>query len=223
MNRTRQTGSVQEPPEIASLFLAGARTVADAIADPSVARAWNLPSVLEEQPVSSLAGHLARGGVWAVSEYLDAGVPPGPVDFESAGEYFASVVSDLSADANRAIRDRAAAVASVGCEELLRTLRERVDALSVRVPGLKPDRLIAVIGGRVMRLEDYLTTRIVEQTVHLDDLARSVDRRPWPMPAGAEALTIAVGLEIARRRSGQTAVIRALYRRGLAGTTLPVL
>lgn len=197
--------------------------VLDAIADPTVAAAWDLPSVLEGQNVSGLAGHLARGGVWVVADYLDAGTPPGPVDFDSAGEYFARFVSDASPDDARAIRDRGAAVAAVGRDELLFTLAERLNALGPRLASLESDHLIAVAGGKVMRLEDYLTTRIVEQTVHLDDLARSLDRDPWPLPANSAALTIAVGVEIARRRSGATAVIRTLYRHGLAGSTLPVL
>jgi len=214
---------VPESVEVASLFLAGARVVATAIADPSVAGAWDQPSVLEEQLVSGLAGHLARGGVWAVADYLDGGTPAGPVNFQSAGHYFARMVSAASADSNRAIRERGAAVASVGQEELVRTLNERLDALEPRLLALEPDQLITVIGGTVMRLGDYLTTRIVEQTVHLDDLARSVGRDPWPLPSGAEGLTIAVGVEIARRRSGATAVVRALYRQGFADASLPVL
>ena len=62
-------------PDVATLFFAGARTIADAIADPAVERAWDLPSVLEDQLVSSVVGHLARSGVWALDEYLHAGTP----------------------------------------------------------------------------------------------------------------------------------------------------
>jgi len=214
---------VSEAPEIATLFLAGARTVAAAIADPSVADAWTRPSVLEDQLVSSLAGHLARGGVWVVADYLDAPAPAGPVDCESAGDYFATFANAASPEDHRAIRDRAAAIGSVGQEELLRTLHERLDGLGPQLMALEPERPIAVIAGKVMRLEDYLTTRIVEQTVHLDDLARSVGRDPWPLPPANESLTIAVGVDIAQRRSGSAAVIRALYRQGLTGSALPVL
>jgi hypothetical protein len=214
---------VTERPTVAELFLAGAEMIATAIADPSVAGAWDLPSVLEGQQVSGLAGHLARTGGWAVADYLDAGTPAGPVDYGSAGEYFAGFANTASPDDHRTIRDRGAAVASVGRDELLRTLHERLADLGPRLLAAEPDRLIAVIGGRVMRLADYLATRIVEQTVHLDDLARSVGRDPWPLPAEAEALTIAVGVDIARRRRGATAVVRALYREGLSETTLPVL
>jgi hypothetical protein len=74
-----------------------------------------------------------------------------------------------------------------------------------------------------MRLDDYLATRIVEQVVHLDDLARTVGHDGWVLPAGAAELAIDVGVDIAVRRGGSTAVIRALYRQGWSESVLPVL
>jgi hypothetical protein len=158
-----------------------------------------------------------------VGDYLDGGTPGGPVDFDCAAAYFAAFVDSASAGAHRAIRDRAEAVASVGRDELVRTIGERLDVLAPALRGLSAGHLVEVIGGKVMRIEDYLVTRVVEQTVHLDDLARSVDGGPWPLPAEAEELTIAVGAEIARRRFGAGAVVRALYRNGFAESTFPVL
>jgi len=208
---------------VASLFLAGARIVAAAVADPAVAAAWEEPSVLEEQSVGSLAGHLARGGVWVVADYLAGGPPSAPVDFESPAEYFSRIVTGVSADGHRAIRQRGAAVAAAGPQSVTSTLQQRLNGLEKVLVDLDPATHIAVIGGKVMRLEDYLRTRIVEQTVHLDDLARSIGREAWPLPAGAEALTLSVGLQIACRQGGSAAMIRALYRRGFAETTLPVI
>ncbi|MCU1490736.1 MAG: hypothetical protein JWM85_2141 [Acidimicrobiaceae bacterium] len=173
--------------------------------------------------MSGLVGHLARGGVWVVADYLDAGPADGPVDLESPGAYFASSACIASSDDHRSIRDRGAAVAAVGREELLRTLQERLNALEPRLRALDPASLIAVLGGKVMHLDDYLATRIVEQNVHLDDLARSVNRDPWPISPEAAALTISIGTAIARLRSGDTALIRALYRQGFADHALPVL
>jgi hypothetical protein len=219
----RQTDTVLKQADVVNVFLDGARVVVAAIADPAVDDAWDGPSVLEEQLVSSLVGHLARGGVWVVGDYLDAGTPGGAVDFDSAGEYFAAFAGSASPDDHRSVRDRGAAVASVGQDELLRTLRERLSALEPRLHALDPAHRITVTAGKVMRLNDYLATRIVEQSVHLDDLARSVGRDPWPISADAQALTIQVGTEIARRRSGTSALIRALYRQGFAEPTLPVL
>lgn len=42
------------------------------------------------------------------------------------------------------------------------------------------------IGETVIRLEDYVATQVIEQTVHLGDLARSVDCERWVVPDGAE-------------------------------------
>lgn len=210
------------PDDVVGLFLEGGRVVAEAIADPAVAAAWDRPSVLEDQLVSGLAGHVARG-VWAVGEYLEAGPAQGPVAFGSAGEYFTAFVDNASTDDHRAIRDRGAAVAAVGRDELIRRLEDWLVVLGPRLRSLEVDHLVAVLSGKVMRLEDYLTTRIVEQVVHLDDLARSIGRGPWSLPTGAQALAIAVGTDIAARRRGSDAVIRSLYRKGFAEQTLPAL
>jgi len=211
------------PADVAGLFVRGARVVAAAIADPLVAEAWDQPSVLEDQQVSGLAGHLARGGVWVVGDYLDAAAPAGPADFSSAGQYFAAFTGSASPAGHQAIRDRGAAVASAGRDHVLRTLQERLDELEPRLGPVSRQRLIAVAGGRVMALDDYLATRIVEQTVHLDDQARSVGRDRWQLPDGAEDLTIAVGVETGRRISGSAAMIRAIYRSGFAASALPVI
>jgi Mycothiol maleylpyruvate isomerase N-terminal domain len=212
-----------DPDDVTRLFLLGARAVATALADPAVAAAWDQPSVLEEQSVGSLAGHLARGGVWVVGDYLDGGVPEAPVTFESAGEYYATLVGLATPAAEQAIRQRAAAVAAGGPAEVLSTLAARLDEVSSRLESLDAAQLIAVVGGSVMRLADYLTTRIVEQTVHLDDLARSLDRPPWPLPPENEALTIAVGAQVGHRLSGAPAMMRALYRQGFTDGVLPVM
>ncbi len=204
------------------LFLLGAAVVRDALADPRVAAAWPQPSVLEEQTIGSLAGHLARGGVWVVGDYL-AAAPPGPdVDIETAAEYFADIADHLSASDHRAIRDRGAAVAADGHGAVLRHLDDRLAALAEQLADEPAARTVAVYAGKVMRLDDYLWTRLVEQVVHLDDLARSLDVEPWRHPPDAAALVIACGAEIGRLRRGDTAMIRTLFREGFA-ESLPVL
>jgi hypothetical protein len=211
-----------EAADAVEIFLGGAEVVATALGSPAVAEAWDRPSVLEDQRVSGLAGHLARAGVWIVNEHL-ATPATGTLDFTSAGDYFATLSSGASPADHRAIRQRGADVAAVGRDELLRTLAERLAALGPRLRSFDPGHLLTVTAGKVMRLPDYLATRIVEQVVHLDDLARSVEQEPWTMPPGASELTIAVGVDMARRRAGSQALIRALYRRGFASELLPVL
>ena len=48
--------------QIVEIFLQGAQVVGAAVGDLAVAEAWDRQSVLEDQRVGSLAGHLARAG-----------------------------------------------------------------------------------------------------------------------------------------------------------------
>lgn len=206
-------------------FLAGARVVLDAVTDPGVVARWGDPSVLEGQTVASLVGHLARGSVWVVEDYLSAEpAAVGPVDIETAAGYFAIVVDRLTPQDHLRIRDRGAAVADVGHGAVVDRLVGAIDRLADRLPAEPVDRLITVYDGLVMPLDAYLWTRIVEQVVHLDDLARSLGREVWPNPPDADALVLACAVEIGRRRFGGPAMVRALFRSGADGEAeLPVL
>ncbi len=202
------------------LFLENAAVVLSAVSDQRVADAWNEPSVLEGQTVGSLVGHLGRGAVWVVGDYLEVDAPERPVDFETAAEYFAVVASLLTDEDHAAIRERGAVVAADGHAHIVARLSSGLDELQHLLPGEPRDRLVSVYASRVMRLDDYLETRLVEQVVHLDDLARSLRIGPWTIAPGAEALVVGCGAEIGRLRHGG-AMIRTLFRG--EGGTLPVL
>ena len=203
-------------------FLAGADVVLAAISDERVAAAWEHDSILEGQTVGGLAAHLARGGVWVVGDYLDLEVPPSDLDFEDAPHYYAQIIDGLTESDHAGVRSRGAVIAAQGRDAVVAQLAGRIDALRERLPHEPPERVLSVYAGKTMRLDDYLVTRLVEQVVHLDDLARSLGIEPWPNPPGADALVIACGADVGRLRRGATAMIRALYRDGTAGT-LPVL
>jgi Mycothiol maleylpyruvate isomerase N-terminal domain len=199
-------------------FLAGARVVVDAVASPAVGSAWDEPSVLDDQTVGGLAGHLARGAVWVVGDYLDQ-PPPAPT-FPSAEHYFATLMTWSDAASNQAIRDRGRAIAAAGQSAVVADARARLAALEARLPGEPADRVTVVAGG-AMRLDDYLATRIVEQVVHLDDLARSVAVGPWPSPDANVRLAVTVGAATGLLRFGGPAMVRALFRDD--ASALPVL
>jgi hypothetical protein len=203
---------------IRELFLDGAQVVVDAISSPAVCTAWDDPSVLEDQTVGGLAGHLARGAVWVVGDYLDQ--PPSTPTFTSAGDYFATLVTAADDASNQAIRDRGRAIAAAGHRAVVAAARRRLAALRARLPGEPADRVTVVAGG-AMRLDDYLATRIVEQVVHLDDLARSVVVEPWPMPDANVDLALNVATATGLRRFGGPAMVRALFRDD--PSVLPVL
>lgn len=195
----------------------------NAVTDQRVAEAWDDPSTLDDQTVGSLAGHLARGAVWVVDEYLDRPIPgSSSVDFDSAAHYYAVITSTLSEADHAAIRQRGAQIADAGHGAVVERLGDALATLRGRLPTEPPNRLITVYGDAVMRLDDYLMTRIIEQVVHLDDLARSLGIDPWPNRPETEALVISSGAEIGRRRRGGRDMIRALFREASPGT-LPVL
>ena len=207
---------------VRELFVHTARVVRDAIALDAVGRAWDSPSVLEEQTVGGLAGHLARGGVWVVDDYLSAAIPDAPF-VSGVAEYFVEADRGLDAEGHRQIRERGAQVAAQGHEEVAQTLASRLQALVAQLVIEPPDRRVGVAGGAfTMLLDEYLKSRIVEQVVHLDDLARSIGREPWPVSFEAQDLVIHVGVDIGRIRSGATEMIRCLYRTEL-DPILPVI
>jgi hypothetical protein len=203
------------------MYLEGAHVVVAAIGAPAVAAAWDAPSVLAGQSVGSLAGHLARGAVWLVGEYLDQD-PPTSATFDSPDAYFAAMVDTLDFAAHQAIRDRGAAVAAAGWASVAADARVRLAALAPRLLAEPSDRLLPVASG-AMRLDDYLPTRIIEQVVHLDDLARSTRGATWRTPDANVRLAVTIGALIGLRRSGADAMVRALYRDGPISPTLPVL
>lgn len=147
------------------LFLETARVVSEAIADAGVGHAWHQPSILDDQLVGDVAGHLARGGVWVVDAYLQADTTLECPRVESAVEYFAHFIASSDSDAHRQIRERGVLVASNGQARLTLMVQSRLAALAKRLPGEPPDRLVNVAGGTLsMALDEYLKTRIVEQS-----------------------------------------------------------
>lgn len=204
------------------MFLAGASQVASTLDDPVVAAAWNSDSVLEMQTIGSLCAHLARGGVSVVGEYLDRGAPDSPPDFDSAGHYFAGVMAMADDAVHASIRQRGADLAAQGWEHVVERLTSSVADLRERLEAEPANRMIEVFDGKVMKLDDYLHTRVVEQVVHLDDLARSLERPAPRFAPGAVQVTIAAAMEIGRRRHGDVELMRSLYRDPANGV-LPVL
>lgn len=158
-----------------------------------------------------------------MSEYLETKVDHEHLDFQSAGDYFTTFAAGATPDLHDSIRARGATVASMGHATIISTLREHLGNLDAQLHRVDPKRPIAFLNGTTMRLDDYLATRIVEQCVHLDDLARSIDREPWELPVDSQALTVAVGVEIASRRHGDRALMHALFRDGFADEILPVM
>lgn len=199
-------------------FVRGAHSVLAALSRPEVAEAWARPSVLAGQTVGSLAGHLARGGVWVVDDYLDQEAPT-EASHPSVEAYYAWVAT-LDEAAHAAIRGRGAALADLGPEAVVAQLGDRLPPLVERLASEPVDRIMPVAGG-TMALDDFLATRLVEQVVHLDDLGRSVDIA-CGAPDDLVASVAHIGLGVALLRHPGTDVLRLLYRSAPPGV-VPVL
>ncbi|HEY8369066.1 MAG TPA: maleylpyruvate isomerase N-terminal domain-containing protein [Thermodesulfobacteriota bacterium] len=182
------------------------------LASPETAARWDAPSALAEFSVRGLAGHLARA-ILVVESYLDAPPPSGPPI--PAAAYFPAVLTtrDLSDPLHVGIRARGEALAADGPAALVAAVDAVLARLRTRLPAEPRDRLVAVTGGHVMRLDDYLVTRMVEITVHTDDLAVSLGLATPDWPAAVSDAVVGHLLAAARRKHGDLAVIRAFTRR----------
>ena len=72
---------------------------------------------------------------------------------------------------------------------------------------------MSVYQGIVIRLDEYLLTRLVELALHIDALCVSVGVPAPELPEAARAAAIGTLVEVARLRHGDTAVLNALARR----------
>ncbi len=202
-------------------FLETAETAIDLVATPACATHWDQDSVLDGYRVGALAAHLGRA-IGTVSTYLRAsdplaGVPPeaGGDTLDAAG-YFTRALVDhdpVDSDFHRRVRERGVEAAKVGPDLVVAGLRTALDDVrsELTAPGVV-DRHVEVIGGLVMRLGEYLDTRLVELCVHIDDLAASLDSPAPPLPAAAwDRVAVAV-VDVAARRHGAAALAMSLAR-----------
>ena len=199
--------------EVRAAFLDTVEVACAVLALPEVARGWERPSALRLLTVQGLAGHLQRGA-GTVDVYLDRPEPSGePV---TAAAYYARALpetEDLSSPIHTAIRERGEQQAAEGPERLAAEAAAAAARLRERLAAEPADRLVSVYQGLVIRLDEYLLTRLVELTLHIDDLCVSVGVPTPELPEAARAGAIATLVEVARLRRGDLAVLRALARR----------
>ena len=195
---------------VRAAFLQAAGEAAVLIGRRDLGERWNDRSTLAELDIGALAGHLARA-VLTVHWYLDMPEPDPPTI--TAGEYFATVTSELGSDANVEIRGRAAEAARGGWARLYLDMGNALDHLRRRLPDERADHRIPT-GDRGLLLDEYLRTRIVELVVHTGDLCRSLE---IPVPEMPDATRVAIGvlLDTAMIRHGASGVLHALSRREL--------
>ncbi len=193
-----------------TLYLQVATVTTKLLADPAVGKHWEDESVLPHLAVSGLAGHLARS-ILQVEWYLDAHV----VDAQpvTASQYYAGLegVADPNSEVSAGVRRRGEEVATEGPTALAERTAAALERLTTRLPAEPGDRRVEAVG-RVLLLDEYLKTRLVEMTVHMDDLALSVGLSTPQAPGGAYRIAIGTLVEVAMLRHGPLAILRALTR-----------
>lgn len=195
-------------------FLDAAAQAAALLARPEVAAAWDEPSALPEMTVGALAGHLLRG-MATVQIYMDGEAPEPGAEPITAAAYFNKIDlgTDIYNERNTDIRARSVEMAAGGPAAVAAQAQAARDALTKRLTDEPDDRMVKVIGGNVLTLDEYLATRIIELLTHADDLAVSLGIEQLPPSPAAATVAFQALLEVARLRHGDTAVLRALTRR----------
>ena len=175
-----------------------------------VAARWDEPSARAGMTVGALAAHLVRAA-GATLAYLDRTDPTTRPDSAllTPVTYFHAAIT---APIHERIKQVSASEATAGPADVAAHCARVAEELRVRLGEEPEDRLVAALGGRMLSLDDFCRTRLIEVLFHLDDLAASIG---LPCPeTSAEGHTIVVDilLGIARMQHGDWEVLRAMAR-----------
>lgn len=202
-------------------YLEAAAAAVRQLRDPAVAEAWAEPSALPGMSVGALACHLA-GQLFSVRNLLKAPArDEEPIPLLDHYKRAAWVEAGLDDKVNVGIRTTAESTAAHGHGALV----ARVEAAFAELP----DRLASQDAGRSVHipwqgwsltLDDFLVTRMMEITVHGDDLAASLGQEPPELPDSVLGPVLGLLVGVALRRHGQSAVVRALSRAERAPATI---
>jgi hypothetical protein len=180
------------------------------IGRPEIAAAWSEPSALAGMTVGALCAHLVRaaGAVLAYLDRTDPAARPDGALLTPVTYFHAAIDSPI----HERIKEVSASEATVGPGEMATQCIELATAMRARLAEEPPDRLVAALGGRMLMLDDFCRTRLIEVLLHLDDVAASVGvARPDTDPAGP-AIVIDILIGIARMQHGDWAMLHALAR-----------
>jgi hypothetical protein len=196
--------------DLRSLVVEAVAAGADVIADAATADRWEQPSALEGMTVGALCAHLVRAA-GATIAYLDRT----PVDRRPDGELLTPVTyfrAAVEAPIHNQIRDVSADEAAIGPLAMAAKCRQLADDLASRFADEPEDRLLTALGGRMLTLDDFCRTRLIEVLLHLDDLTTSTGVvQPEIDPRGpAEVVDICMGIGVDRH--GVWGVLAALAR-----------
>lgn len=196
-------------------YLEAARSAADLVGSRLVAERWDEPSALPGMSVGALAAHLGSQLVLVRDTVRDTAswAEEAPVPLLDHYRRSAWVTAGPEDEANVTIRESADELAGPGSETVVAEVRRAWEDLQTVV---EDTTLPAVVRmpwwGWALTFEDFLVTRMMEITVHSDDLAVSLDVEPPEQPAVVLEPVLSLLTGVAVLRHGQAAVVRALTR-----------
>ncbi len=195
-------------------FFEASESVVALMGSPAVGDRWGQSSLVEGFTVGGLCGHLVRiaarledllidrppcqGHVVPIAHFYNAPTAPGHALDDPVGRF---VVEDGE---GRAL---------AGQDVVVGSFRRLLDNLRVDLENMQPTALVGAARAPncAAHLQDVLATRVVEIVIHGDDVASSVDVS-WEAPPTAVRVALHALLEVARGRSGDLAVLRAVAR-----------
>lgn len=186
-----------------------ASVAADLIARSEVKDRWHDASALEGMTVGALAAHLVRA-TGATLAYLDR-TPPGSASDEPLTKvtYFHAAIDS---PIHERIKEVSADEAAVGHADLAAKARTVAEDLARRLPTEPSDRQVGALGDRMITLDDFCRTRMIEIGMHIDDLAHSVGVETPALNADVTSEIIDIVVGIGRHLHGDWAIIHALAR-----------
>jgi uncharacterized protein (TIGR03083 family) len=196
-------------------FLDAATSASELLSDRAVATGWSEPSALAGFSVGGLAAHLASQ-VTNAELALDLEIPDHPhvalLDHYARSLWFDGEADDRS-QSNQNIVAGGETTAAEGPEAMLARVNRSLARLREELPGQAPGRLgVMPWWTWTLTLDDLLVTRMMEIAVHSDDLAVSVGVPTPTLPPVVVEPVLGLLSQLALRRHGATALLRAYSR-----------
>jgi hypothetical protein len=195
---------------VRELVVEAVDAAATLIASDEVVARWDAPSALTGMTVGALSAHLVRAAGAAIA-YLDRTEPSARPEGEllTPVTYFHAAIDS---PIHERIKEVSATESSAGAADVAARCAQVAASMRTRFADEPDDRLVAALGGRMLTLDDFCRTRLIEVLVHLDDLAASVGVPcPHTDPEG-HGVVIEILIGIARTRHGDWEVLHALAR-----------
>jgi hypothetical protein len=191
---------------------AGAVLVAtDLVLRPEVSATWERESACPDMSVGALARHL-------VSQWFNAvrllRAPAGDAPITAREHYVRAswVTADHDDEANADIRRGSEELAVEGPEGMRTLVEELKSELGDVLASGRTGPVLIPWQGWSLGEDDFLLTRLMEIVVHSDDLAASVGVPTPEFPDAVITPVLDLLTQVAVRRHGQAALVRALSR-----------